>query len=993
MRLPQVDDETPSHPVSDAITQIVNTTRTWARLENLRPGHRYSATVRAVGTKPHHTSQGSDTDLLYSEWSLAEMFETRKRTSGQGGGEIPLGRAYYDALSIPKELVSLDLPTSSIQSKLDSGLASEDAKLADTMSFSWILIGFVTGLSLLLIAILLGIIVWRRREKRYAPVLGYKPGYHSEAAYDLNERQTKEDGHTGRRHKRLSHSRPANQDVALLVSNGEALVTSDMPCQPSTSTTGGRLPADPLTNSVTLSMGVYSTNAPTAVTTAHSIRLRTQPSLNINSNTWNRDSDSLQFVTVSQQRHDDAILEQLADCVTEELQRNQTPTRTASVSSNSCAGSFGTPTRFVVNPTYQTHAPTARFPSEQIGTQSYASATLGAPPVGPRLLLAQPPVGAPPTTNGFLGQPMMMHFYHPTASIQSAQGMQFPGTISGSVPMDRRPMIPAQFFYPYNVQQSTGYPGGGMICSMDSEPEDAPTDIQLIGISLTNGSVGLQISWQPPTRPHGQLVGYLLHYTTNRTLPLSKWSRRRSPAYSVNTVLVGLLRGSIYFIQLRARNRHGNGPLSPIRLYRTPDASGQGGGEIPLGRAYYDALSIPKELVSLDLPTSSIQSKLDSGLASEDAKLADTMSFSWILIGFVTGLSLLLIAILLGIIVWRRREKRYAPVLGYKPGYHSEAAYDLNERQTKEDGHTGRRHKRLSHSRPANQDVALLVSNGEALVTSDMPCQPSTSTTGGRLPADPLTNSVTLSMGVYSTNAPTAVTTAHSIRLRTQPSLTQNVVNPQFMPTTQQSSNIPRVNAADLMSFTSSDDIRPVMGSSIHTEPKLIYFIRYTGDSSDIPPPRFSKTAHLHSTTAEPEVQQYQKRQAIVVAADGDILTSPFRGPSDSLVTGSPFVTAVASGAPHSRSPKRRPVVNSKHGPRPKGSPAIHSRDGIVPSDTSDHSRSQAASNGIRPDGDGDGSDLNLNKAFSTEELTQEMANLEGLMKDLSAITREEFNC
>ena len=30
---------------------------------------------------------------------------------------------------------------------------------------------------------------------------------------------------------------------------------------------------------------------------------------------------------------------------------------------------------------------------------------------------------------------------------------------------------------------------------------------------------------------------------------------------------------------------------------------------------------------------------------------------------------------------------------------------------------------------------------------------------------------------------------------------------------------------------------------------------------------------------------------------------------------------------------------------------------------------------------------------YSTEELSQEMANLEGLMKDLSAITASQFNC
>ncbi|KAM7534058.1 hypothetical protein Aperf_G00000106062 [Anoplocephala perfoliata] len=39
----------------------------------------------------------------------------------------------------------------------------------------------------------------------------------------------------------------------------------------------------------------------------------------------------------------------------------------------------------------------------------------------------------------------------------------------------------------------------------------------------------------------------------------------------------------------------------------------------------------------------------------------------------------------------------------------------------------------------------------------------------------------------------------------------------------------------------------------------------------------------------------------------------------------------------------------------------------------------------------GDGSDTN--KAISTEELSQEMANLDGLMKDLSMITQNEFGC
>ena len=34
-----------------------------------------------------------------------------------------------------------------------------------------------------------------------------------------------------------------------------------------------------------------------------------------------------------------------------------------------------------------------------------------------------------------------------------------------------------------------------------------------------------------------------------------------------------------------------------------------------------------------------------------------------------------------------------------------------------------------------------------------------------------------------------------------------------------------------------------------------------------------------------------------------------------------------------------------------------------------------------------------IQASYSTEELNQEMANLEGLMKDLNAITASEFGC
>ena len=38
-------------------------------------------------------------------------------------------------------------------------------------------------------------------------------------------------------------------------------------------------------------------------------------------------------------------------------------------------------------------------------------------------------------------------------------------------------------------------------------------------------------------------------------------------------------------------------------------------------------------------------------------------------------------------------------------------------------------------------------------------------------------------------------------------------------------------------------------------------------------------------------------------------------------------------------------------------------------------------------------SSYSLQKSYSAEELSAEMANLEGLMKDLNAITQQEFEC
>lgn len=92
-----------------------------------------------------------------------------------------------------------------------------------------------------------------------------------------------------------------------------------------------------------------------------------------------------------------------------------------------------------------------------------------------------------------------------------------------------------------------------------------------MGEQLQKSPVSIQISWQPPIHPNGPLTGYLLYYTINHSLPLIKWSKRHLPPDSLNTVISGLVRNAIYAFCLKATNSFGDGPISSVKFYRTPD--------------------------------------------------------------------------------------------------------------------------------------------------------------------------------------------------------------------------------------------------------------------------------------------------------------------------------------------------------------------------------------------------------------------------------------
>ncbi|CAL8068139.1 unnamed protein product [Calicophoron daubneyi] len=769
-----------SKSLDNAPAHVWNTTRTMVKLEDLIPGCQYSVVVRAVRQKT--VRSGQDVEPLFSEWSLEQLFETQERgpgdaprevsvaglpessgggplrlqvawqppqkpngrlsgyllyfTSngslplsewskmqlpanslnamlsnlspgsiyfiqirafnnhrngplspvllyrtpdiyGQGGGQIPLRGTYYDGQAIPMNLFSSGLIN--VAPDRDDSVADNPAGLtlvqpqelnsntkSDSGMSSWLIVTIVTIFALSFLTILLGLILWRRRQTAFPHVLEYKPGAQGDGALegDRNNDVARRKNITshGWRRKRSSYPRAAQQEIALLVTNGEAVHASEM--QTHHSTYPSRIPPNQVTASNITSVTVPSCSG---VTASHGPVLNMQPQAPVRSSSWDKDSDSLQFASVSQQRQiNSANSGGLVDSA-----RNATPTPTASGSTASGPGSIGTPTRIAANPTYQTHG-TMPFPMESAMPLSYASATLGANPIGPTIILPRSPQNQPmamPVTNPMVnGVPsnLMMQFY-PVGPMPAQQALQISG---GGI--DRRMIGPPP---PYVYPNQANYQGGVMF-------------------SLENG-------------------------------------------------------------------------------HTSPYAS----------------------------------------------------------------------------------------------------------------------------------------------------------------------------------------------------------MNPQFVGNPHVPANAPRVNAAELLSFNSADDIRPTMSSSVHNENNSFTEGSSSQQESHPPAKPTVSTGEVPVTSARPNTNRTSREKEPNTRSKKHLGTGFITSPVRSTVSTS-----------HVRSPKRRPPPSSRKPLEPEESMPKETTASLV---TDDQNEGQVSSPSSP---NGDSANSNLNKAFSTEELTQEMANLEGLMKDLSAITREEFN-
>ncbi|XP_043944949.1 netrin receptor DCC [Protopterus annectens] len=102
----------------------------------------------------------------------------------------------------------------------------------------------------------------------------------------------------------------------------------------------------------------------------------------------------------------------------------------------------------------------------------------------------------------------------------------------------------------------------------ESAPTSAPKDLTVI--TREGKPRAVIISWQPPLEANGKITGYILFYTMEKNSPIDDWVMELISGDRLTHQIMDLNLDTVYYFRIQARNTKGVGPLSEPILFRTP---------------------------------------------------------------------------------------------------------------------------------------------------------------------------------------------------------------------------------------------------------------------------------------------------------------------------------------------------------------------------------------------------------------------------------------
>ncbi|XP_011252617.1 neogenin isoform X4 [Camponotus floridanus] len=108
--------------------------------------------------------------------------------------------------------------------------------------------------------------------------------------------------------------------------------------------------------------------------------------------------------------------------------------------------------------------------------------------------------------------------------------------------------------------------------TQEAAPSTAPRDLTIQTVEDRPTSVLLR--WQPPKQPNGQITGYLIIYSTDNTKWDRDWLVEGVIGDKMDAIVKGLHPNMMYFFKIQARNSKGYGPFSTTVSFKTPQSNG-----------------------------------------------------------------------------------------------------------------------------------------------------------------------------------------------------------------------------------------------------------------------------------------------------------------------------------------------------------------------------------------------------------------------------------
>uniref|UniRef100_A0A3B3U022 Neogenin 1b n=1 Tax=Poecilia latipinna TaxID=48699 RepID=A0A3B3U022_9TELE len=123
--------------------------------------------------------------------------------------------------------------------------------------------------------------------------------------------------------------------------------------------------------------------------------------------------------------------------------------------------------------------------------------------------------------------------------------------------------------------------------TFETTPSSAPKDVTVV--SKENKPRTIIVNWQPPSEANGKITGYIIYYSTDVNAVVHDWVIEPVVGNRLTHQIQELTLDTTYYFKIQARNSKGMGPMSEPVQFRTPKTSnippkpGPSGNLYPIG--------------------------------------------------------------------------------------------------------------------------------------------------------------------------------------------------------------------------------------------------------------------------------------------------------------------------------------------------------------------------------------------------------------------------